>query len=106
MKMKDLVSEDLMFPTKEDVSGAIFSLMVLSLTYRFHPIKLVDGQLGDIETQARLSIEDVMHIINECLESKQSLFDSGQLGDSGKSNETRNITHYALAIEWTEAAER
>ena len=95
-----------MFPTTEDVSGAAFSLMVLSLTYRFHPIYLVDGRLGQQDTDARLTIEDVKHIIHECLQSKQSLFDSGQIGDSTSSNRTKNVTHYALAIEWTEAAEK
>ena len=98
------INEILVFPTKDDVVGATLSLMVLALTYRIHPIELVDGKLGKYrQTNSRLSFDDIKHIYEECLRSKSSFFDSGQIGRPDY--EGKEIYHYAVAIEWMEAAE-
>ena len=90
-------------PKYEDVSGAAFSLLILSITYRFNPIKLADGKILHRQTNARLGIEDAIDVYRECLSSSRSLF-----LDTTKSyfeNKTSQMKHYALAIEWLEAAE-
>ena len=61
------MSERLVFPTKNDVVGAAFSLMILVLTYRVHPTELVEGKLGYHQTSSRLTFEDVKYIANEIL---------------------------------------
>ena len=86
-----------------DVSGATRSLLILALTYRLHPIELADGKLGCHQTDAKLSFDDVKHISNECLRSKASLFDAGTTENPDWN--IKNTTHYAIAIEWMEAAE-
>ena len=98
------INESLVFPTKDDVIGATLSLMVLSLTYRIHPLELVDGKLGaHRQTNTKLSFDDIKHIYQECLRSKSSFFDSGQVGRPDYDG--KGIYHYAVAIEWMEAAE-
>ena len=52
------------FPTDDDLSGAAFSLLILPITYKFHPIHLVDGKLGTHETDAFLTFDDVNHIVS------------------------------------------
>ena len=95
-----------MFPTDDDVTGITLSLIVIALTYRLHPIELVDGKLGKSHISGnRISFEDVEHIYKECLHTKGSFFDSGQIGNPNPSNDTKKMTHYAAAIEWLEAAE-
>ena len=97
----------MIFPTKNDVVGATFSLMILALTYRFHPIDLVDGKIGYRQTNARLTFGDVKHVVNECIRSKKSLFDSGMIETMEETHyaTSKEATHYAIAIEWLEAAE-
>ena len=90
-------------PNFHDLSGAAFSLMILPITYNFHPIKLVDGKIGKRHTHARLNYQDAKYIAEECLTSTKSLF-----LDTRKSyfkHKTDQIKHYAVAIEWMEAAE-
>ena len=90
-------------PNFDDLSGAAFSLMILPVTYNFHPIKLTEGKIGQRDTNARLKYQDAIYIAEQCLTSTKSLF-----LDTRKSyfkNETNKIKHYAMAIEWMEAAE-
>ena len=90
-------------PKDEDVSGAAFSLLILPITYRFHPIQLTEGKILHRQTNARLSIEGSIDVAQECLLSSRSLF-----LDTTKyyfENKTSQMKHYALAIEWMEAAE-
>ena len=95
-----------MFPTNDDVSGVTLSLIVIALTYRYHPIELVDTKSDQFHMKNdQLSFEDIKHIYKECIASQNSLFDSGQIGNPIRSNDTKKIFHYAVAIEWMEAAE-
>ena len=90
-------------PTRNDLLGATFSLWILPLTYRFHPIELVDGKLGERQTNARLLFEDVLHVAEECYSSETSVF-----LDTRRSyfeNAKSDKPNYAVAIEWMEAAE-
>ena len=90
-------------PKDQDVSGAAFSLLILPITYRFHPIQLAEGQIRHRQTNARLNIESVTDVAQECLSSSRSLF-----LDTTKfyfENKTSQMKHYAGAIEWMEAAE-
>ena len=90
-------------PIRNDLLGATFSLWILPLTYRFHPIDLVDGKLRERRTNARISFEDVLHIVDECYASKTSVFlDTKRSYFQDVKNEQPN---YAVAIEWLEAAE-
>ena len=105
-RIQPLIQDNLVFPTDDDVSGITLSLIVIALTYRLHPIELVDGKLGKFHTAAnRISFEDIKHIYAECLRTKGSFFDSGSIGKPNPSNDTKEIIHYAAAIEWMEAAE-
>jgi hypothetical protein len=101
------IDDRMVFPTKNDVVGATFSLMILALTYRFHPIDLVGGKLGCQKTNARLTFDDVQHVVKECIRSKHSLFDSGMIETMEETDYAtlKEATHYAIAIEWLEAAE-
>ena len=92
------------FPTDDDLSGAAFSLLILPITYRFHPIHLVDGKLGTHETDAFLTFDDVNHIVQECLSSNKPLFIPKDYHNS-KFTVKKDVKHYATAIEWMEAAE-
>ena len=105
-RIQPLIRENLVFPTDDDVSGVTLSLIVISLTYRLHPIELVDGKVGKFHLVTnRISFEDTKHIYEECLRTKTSFFNSGQIGKHNPSNETKKMVHYAAAIEWMEAAE-
>ena len=105
-KIQPLIQNNLVFPTDDDVSGITLSLIVIALTYRLHPIELVDGKLGKFRIAAnQISFEDIEHIYTECLRTKGSFFDSGQIGNPNPSNDTKEMIHYAAAIEWMEAAE-
>ena len=66
---------------------------------------LADGQLGTYQSNARLTIDDVTDIFKICIDSKTSLFDSGNIGNPATVKDTTKTTHYATAIEWLEAAE-
>ena len=90
-------------PTDKDLSGATFSLWVLPLIYRFHPIKLVNGILGNRKTNARLQFEDIVYVSQECFTSRESLFLDTKRSYF-KNARTMHI-RYAVAIEWLEAAE-
>ena len=90
-------------PTKNDLLGATFSLWILPLTYRFHPIELVDGKLKGHVTNARLDFDDIIHISQECFSSTKSLFLDTHRSYFKKAES--NYIHYAVAIEWMEAAE-
>ena len=95
-----------MFPTNDDVSGVTLSLIVIALTYRYHPIELVDTKSDQFHMKNdQLSFEDIKHIYKECIASQNSLFDSGQIGNPIRSYDTKKIFHYAVAIEWMETAE-
>ena len=95
-----------MFPTDDDVTGITLSLIVIALTYRLHPIELVDGKLGNLRISAnRLSFEDINHIYTECLRVRGSFFDSDPIKNLNSSNDPKEMIHYAPAIEWMEAAE-
>ena len=92
-------------PWEEDVSAVAFSLLILPITYNFHPIRIVDGKLGNHETNVKLTFDDINYIVNVCLDSKHSIFESGLFGDPHHSNPYPEVTHYAIAIEWLEPAE-
>ena len=101
--VKKHMSEGMEFPGKNDLSGATFSLWILPLMYRFHPIELVDGNIGGIQTNAKLNFDDIIHVSDECIQSRKSLF-----LDTKRSyfkNVKSNNLNYAVAIEWIEAAE-
>ena len=105
-RIQHLIKDNLLFPTEDDVSGSTLSLIVISLTYRLHPIELVDGNLGNFyRSTNRLSFEDIKHIYTECLRIKGSFFDSGPTQNPNSSNDPKEMIHYAPAIEWMEAAE-
>ena len=105
-RIRPLIKDNLVFPTDDDVTGITLSLIVIALTYRFHPIELVDGKLGNLHNSAsQISFEDIQDIYTECLRTKGSFFDSGQIGNPNPSNDTKEMIHYAAAIEWMEAAE-
>ena len=95
----------LKLPWKEDVNAAAFSLLFLPLTYNFHPIDMVDGKLGNYYTDARLTFDDVIYITKVCLNSTYSIFKSGIFGEPYRVVARKWTTHYAIAIEWMEAAE-
>ena len=93
-------------PWEEDVAAVAFSLLILAFTYGFAPIDLIDGKLGENdETNVKLTYEDVMYITDVCLNSTHSIFESGVFGEPYQSNYVKGTKHYALAIEWLEAAE-
>ena len=92
-------------PGEEDVSAVAFSLLILPITYNFHPVTIVDGKLGNYETNVMLTFDDINYIVNVCLNSTYSIFESGLFGDPYHSNPYPQVTHYAIAIEWLEAAE-
>ena len=105
-RIQPLIKENLVFPTDDDVSGVTLSLIMIALTYRLHPIELVDGKVGKSHiVESRISFEDTQHIYSECLRTKSSFFDSGQIGRQESSNDTKELVHYTVAIEWMEAAE-
>ena len=90
-------------PIRNDLLGATFSLWILPLTYRFHPIELVDGKLKARQTNARLLFEDVLHVADECYSSETSVFlDTRRTYFQDAKSDKPN---YAVAIEWMEAAE-
>ena len=92
-------------PWEEDVSAVAFSLLILPITYNFHPILIADGKLGNYETNVKLNFDDIIYIVNICLNSTHSIFESGVFGEPYHSNPSPETTHYAIAIEWFEAAE-
>ena len=106
-RIQHLIKKDnLMFPTDDDVSGSTLSLIVIALTYRLHPIELVDGKLGNLHISAnRLSFTEIIHIYTECLRIRGSFFDSGSIENLNSSDDPKEMIHYAPAIEWMEAAE-
>ena len=90
-------------PNSNDLSGAAFSLMILPITYNFHPINLIDGKIGERNTNARLKYVDAIFLAEECLSSTESLFlDTRKTYFQNNTNKTK---HFAMAIEWMEAAE-
>ena len=92
-------------PWEEDQSAAAFSLLVLPITYNFHPIEIVDGRLGKYNTNIKLNYADTDYIVNICLNSTHSIFESGVFGEPYHTTPSPETTHYATAIEWLEAAE-
>ena len=106
-------------PRDGDLSASAFSLLVLPITYNFHPIKIVDGILGKYETNVKLNYDDINYIVNICLHSTHSIFDNGDIvtsyvdmdmetpehGEPSYTSPSPKITHYAAAIEWLEGAE-
>ena len=101
--VKRHMNEGMAIPIKNDLSAATFSLWILPLVYRVHPIELVDGKVGGRQTNIRLDFEDIIHVAEECFHSSKSLF-----LDTRRSyfvNAKSNDFNYAVAIEWTEAAE-
>ena len=102
-RIQPLIKENLVFPTDDDVSGVTLSLIMIALTYRLHPIELVDGKIGKFhKVLNRISFEDIKHVYSECLRTNTSFFNSGS---SNSSNVTKEMVHYAVRIEWMEAAE-
>ena len=94
------------FPWEDDVSAASFSLLLLPFTYDFHPISMVDGKLGiNPDAKIKLTYDDVIHIVDVCLNSTHSILESGIFGPPYQSPEYLETKHYAIAIEWLEAAE-
>ena len=98
------INKRLRFPTTDDVTASIYALLILGLTYRIHPIEFANGQLGNYQTKARLTFDDVTDIIHECNNSKQSLFEFENTANEEISNDIMKTTHYATTIEWLEAA--
>ena len=104
--VKKHLEKRLEFPWEDDLSGVAFSLIILAFTYDFHPITIVDGNFGNNhKTKNKLTYDDVNHIVDVCLNSTHSVFDSGIFGEPYVSNPAPETKHYALAIEWLEAAE-
>lgn len=101
---RQFLREGNQFPFDDDLSGAAFSLLILPITYRFHPIELVDGKLGTRETDAFLTFDDVNHIVQECLSLNKPFFIPMNYHKS-KFMVKNDVKHYATAIEWMEAAE-
>ena len=101
---RQFLREGNQFPFDDDLSGAALSLLILPITYRFHPIELVDGKLGTRETDAFLTFDDVNHIVQECLSLNKPLFIPMNYHKS-KFMVKNDVKHYATAIEWMEAAE-
>ena len=100
------VDKRMELPWEEDVSATAFSLLILPLTYRFHPIDLIDGKLGESDaSNVKLTFDDVILIVNVSLNSTHSVFESGVFGEPYQSNYVEETKHYAIAIEWVEAAE-
>ena len=50
-------------PGEEDVSAVAFSLLILPITYNFHPVTIVDGKLGNYETNVMLTFDDINYIV-------------------------------------------
>lgn len=100
---QDHMNRGMELPTRNDLLGAVFSLWILPLIYRFHPIEIVDGKLGERRTNSRIMFEDILLIADECLSSKSSIFlDTKRSYFQDFTNDGPN---YAVAIEWLEAAE-
>ena len=90
-------------PTRNDLLGATFSLWILPLTYRFHPMDMVNGNLEGHQTNARINFDDILHVADECYYSRTSVFlDTKRSYFQDTKNDQLN---YAVAIEWVEAAE-
>ena len=105
-RIQHLLKDNLVFPTDDNVSESKLSLIVIALTYRLHPIEIVDGKVGNFHISTnRLSFEDIKHIYTECLRTGVSFFDSEPIANPNSSTYPKEIIHYALAIEWMEAAE-
>ena len=99
------INQGMELPNNDDLSGAMFSLLILQLTYRIHPIELVDGKLGHRETNASLTFDEITHIIKECLSSTKPFSILKPPTLFGFPSAHRETKHYAIAIEWMEAAE-
>ena len=92
-RLREQIGFEIEWPTKVDVSGSAFSLFTIQYTYRIPVINLARGILGERVTTAKLSIEDIEHIVNNRLEDHSTISHF-----PGKD--------YALAIEWVEGALR
>jgi len=80
-------------PTDADVEGASQSLARLQFAYRLDPTEIAFGKLREIQTEARLSVMDMMEI--------------AERRGSGRVPMRPQISReYALAIEWAEGALR
>ena len=91
--MRDAVEEVNEWPTKLDVAGAVFALFTIQYTYKLPVIDIARGMLGNRQTLARLTIEDIKHMVVKRLEDQYTISHF-----PGKD--------YALAIEWVEGAIR
>ena len=91
--MRDAAEEVTEWPTKLDVAGAVFSLFTIQYTYKLPVIDIARGKLGKRLTLAKLTIEDIEHMVGNRLEDQSTISQF-----PGKD--------YALAIEWVEGAIR
>ena len=91
--IREQITEDIEWPTKEDVSGSAFSLFTIQYTYQIPITNLARGILGKQVTHARLTAEDIKHIVNSRIKDNKSIANL-----PGKD--------YALAVEWIEGAIR
>ena len=71
----------------------MFSLFTIQYTYKLPVIDIARGKLGKRLTSARLTVEDIEHMVENRLEDKSTISHF-----PGKD--------YALAIEWVEGAVR
>ena len=69
---------------------------------------MVDGNLGiNSDIEIKLTYDDVIYIVDVCLNSTHSILQSGIFGPPYHPPESWSLEtkHYAIAIEWLEAAE-
>ena len=91
--LREQITEDIKWPTKEDVAGSVFSLFTIQYTFKLPITKLARGIIGKRVTHATLTVEDIEHIVNTRFEDTKSITNF-----PGKD--------YALAVEWIEGAVR
>ena len=81
------------FPTKQDVSGSVHSLFSIQYTYRIPLANLAKGILGNRQTFAFLTAQDINEIVRNRMNDSKSITNYAQ-------------KDYALSIEWMEGAVR
>jgi len=87
----DTVLGDTEMPDESDLEGVTQALARIQFAYRLDPVELARGRIRGVETEARLSVRQMMKIAEKRFSGAQPLRPA-----IGK--------EYALAIEWTEAA--
>ena len=96
--LQEQLTDGIDWPSKEDVSGSIFSLFNIQYTYKLPIINLARGILRKRETYASLTVEDIEDMVKNRLEDSKSI--------TYYHNYKYEYRDYALAIEWIEGAVR